>query len=94
MPRINGDTAWWVDFFFSPANVVLAPSQHHQWICLTTQRRAQDLPVKGSIASAQSQVTQCLPPTGMFVCRGELKLHLHNAVYTAGQRCLILHTLS
>lgn len=41
-------------------------SQHNQWICLTTQRRAQDFPVEGSIASAQSQITQCLPSTGML----------------------------
>lgn len=38
--------------------------QHNQWICLTTERRAQNFPLEGSIASAQSQITQCLPSTG------------------------------
>lgn len=42
-------------------------SQHYQWICLTTKRRAQDFPVEGFIASAQSQITQCLPSTGTCV---------------------------
>ena len=42
-------------------------SQHNQWICLTTKRRAQDFPVEGFIASAQSQITQCLPSTGESV---------------------------
>ena len=48
-------------------------SQHNQWICLTTKRRAQDFPVEGFIASAQSKITQCLPSTGEFV--------EHNVIY-------------
>lgn len=88
IPRLAGGHS-------SRAHVGPPPPQHHQRICLTTQRRAQDLPVKGSIASAQSQVTQCLPPTGMFVGRRLFAGHIFEvAVHTVGRLCLVLHTPS
>ena len=48
----------------SSVYVSFAFVQYNQWVCLTTERRAQDLPVEGPIASAQSQIPQCLSSTG------------------------------
>lgn len=60
---------WFLYFVFIP--------QHNQWICLTAKRRAQDFPVEGFIASAQSQITQCLPSTGMFAQHRTKHENLH-----------------
>lgn len=57
-------------------------SQHNQWICLTTKRRAQDFPVEGFIASAQSQITQCLPSTGT------LNKTWISKIYTEREMCI------
>lgn len=58
---------WWLTFPTSGSDVCV--SQHYQWICLTTKRRAQDFPAEGFIASAQSQITQCLPSTGTWILK-------------------------
>lgn len=45
-------------FFFS--------LQHNQWVRITIERRAQDIPAESSVAFTQSQVSKCISPTGNY----------------------------
>ena len=43
--------------------ISFSPFQYNQWICITTEGGAQDVPAEGAIALAQGEVTERLPPT-------------------------------
>lgn len=54
-------------------NETLVSSQHNQWVCFTSEGRAQDVPHQSLVTTAQGEVSQCLPPTGenCFKFRGQ-----------------------
>lgn len=49
---------------FLPLTTSLFPRQYNQWICVTLKGRAQNIPAQSPASAAQSQVSECLSPTG------------------------------
>ena len=45
-------------------NEILVSFQHNQWVCSASEGRAQNVPHQGFVTTAQSEISQCLPPTG------------------------------
>lgn len=45
-------------------NEILVSFQHNQWVCSASEGRAQNVPHQGLVTTAQSEISQRLPPTG------------------------------